>query len=79
MTISLWTENERICATVNKAWGEKVATVEERLFIFTDKITRQEVRMTIPVVTSKLICGKLPGRAEPPFFAGPTPSLGARR
>ena len=79
MTISLWTENERICATVNKAWGEKVATVEERLFIFTDKITRQEVRMTIPVVTSKLICGKLPGHAEPPFFAGPTPSLGARR
>lgn len=79
MTISLWTENERICATVNKAWGEKVATVEERLFIFTDKITRQEVRMTIPVVTSKLICGKLPGHAEPPFFAGPAPSLGARR
>lgn len=79
MPMSLWTENERICATVNKAWGEKVATVEERLFIFTDKITRQEVRMTIPVVTSKLIGGKLPGRLDPPFFAGPAPSLGARR
>ena len=79
MTISLWTENERICATVNKAWGEKVATVEERLFIFTDKITRQEVRMAVPVVVSKLIGGKLPGRLDPPFFAGPAPSLGARR
>lgn len=79
MPMSLWTENERICATVNKAWGEKVAAVEERFFIFTDRITRQEVRMTIPVVVSKLIGGKLPGSDEPPFFAGPAPSLGARR
>lgn len=78
MEPSLRQENERIAATINQAWGEKVATVEDRFFKFVDKTTRQEVRMTIPVVVSRLICGKLPGRAEPPFFAGPAPSVGRR-
>jgi hypothetical protein len=69
MTPSLRTENELIAAMVNKAWGEKVAWVEERTF------TRLNHSITLPVVVSRLVNGRLPGRATyPEFFAGPAPS-----
>ena len=71
-------ENERIAATINRVWGERVAWVEERYFCFVCKRTKEEVRMTIPVVVSSLVGGRIPGRVDPPFFAGPAPSGGGR-
>lgn len=69
MTPDLKTENERIAARVNAAWGEKVAWVEEYVYRSGTHM------MSIPVVRSKLVNGRLPGRATyPPFFAGPAPS-----
>lgn len=69
MSTSLRTENELIAAMVNKAWGERVAWVEDRTY------TRVNHSITLPVVVSKLVNGRLPGRATyPAFFAGPAPS-----
>jgi hypothetical protein len=70
MSTGLRAENERIAAMVNVAWGEKVAWVEDRTFI------RVKGSITLPVVVSKLVNGRLPGRATyPAFFAGPAPSF----
>jgi len=70
MSTGLRAENERIAAMVNAAWGEKVAWVEDRTFI------RVKGSITLPVVVSKLVNGRLPGRAtHPAFFAGPAPSF----
>lgn len=69
-------ENEKIAATINRVWGARVAWVEERFFDYPATATKPALRMTIPVVVSSLVCGCLPGRACPPFFAGPVPNGG---
>lgn len=69
MTPSLRTENERIAAKINAVRGEKVAWVEDVAH------QRGDHTVLLPIVKSKLINGRLPGRAAcPPFFAGPAPS-----
>lgn len=72
MSTSLRTENELIAAMINKAWGERVAWVEDRTYLV-GPLGKQH-NVTLPVVVSKLINGRLPGRATyPAFFAGPAP------
>lgn len=74
MTPDLRTENERIAAKVNAVWGERVAWVEPRTYL-TGPVGKQ-YSITLPVVVSKLVNGRLPGRATyPPFFAGPAPGF----
>ena len=66
--MSLRADNERIVSMINAAWGEKVAWVEDRIHLLGTHT------VTVPTIVSKLVGGRLPGRADyPPFFAGPAP------
>jgi hypothetical protein len=59
--------NAQATELINQAWGEHVAWIEDRIFTYPSGSTR-----LLPVVVSKLVCGKLPGRASVPAFnAGP--------
>lgn len=70
MTPSLRAENERLAAKINAVWGARVAWVEDYFY------RSGPHTLSIPVVKSKLVNGRLPGRGTyPPFFAGPAPRV----
>ncbi len=60
-------DNEQAVSLINKAWGDKVAWIEER------PLSRGG---TIWTIVSRLVGGKLPGRSDvPPFNGGPAKGL----
>lgn len=59
-------DNEHWVAAINRAWGARVAWVEDQVFF-----TPSGGQLTLPVIKSNLVGGKLPGVREPAFFPGP--------
>lgn len=59
--------NIQATTIINEVWGEHVAWVED--FVARTNLGGEFV---VPVIRSRLVGGKLPGRADAPrFFGGP--------
>ena len=63
-------DNEHWAAVINRAWGVRVAWVEDQVFL-----TPSGGRFVLPVIKSNLMGGKLPGIREPAFFPGPAAGI----
>ena len=70
--------NARCVDIINAAWGSTVAWVED---VLVEQSYRNKVnelvryQAKVPIITSKMVNGRVAGLASPPFFAGPARGL----